>query len=191
MPKASKHQKEEEVWKDIEGYEGCYQISSLGRVKSLPRGKGSRSHPHILAPRYDGKGYTRVQLFKHNKGTDKKVHRLVAYAFLGEPPEGRTTINHIDGKHDNNRVSNLEWTSQLENNLHSIHVLKNRYVAIAKYDKELRHIKDYESVTAASKDTGAEMTNIVKACRDFPNKTCAGFIWKYISKPHGKRALSC
>lgn len=180
-----------EIWKDIKGYEGLYMVSSWGRIMSLPRGKGSSSTPKILSLRYDRNGYARIALWKNNKGSEKKVHRLVAYAFLGNPPKGKTTVNHKDGQHSDNRATNLEWVSQLENNLHAIQVLKNRFVAVAKYDKDMNHLADYESITAASKDAGAEKTNIVKACRAFPKKTCAGFFWKYISKPHGKRDILC
>lgn len=180
-----------EIWKDIKGYEGVYMISSFGRVMSLPRKKGARSSRKIISLKYDANGYARVSLWKNNKGRDEKVHRLVACAFLGEPPEGKSTVNHKDGRPWNNFVWNLEWASQLENNMHAINVLKNRFVAVARYDMNMKHIKDYESVTAASDDTGAEKTNIVKACRAFPKKTCAGFLWKYISKPRERRKMIC
>ena len=174
-----------ETWKDIEGYEGHYKVSSWGRVANLRR-PGHIGEIMILSPRYDQNGYAKVGLWNKNNVKECKVHRLVALAFLGYPPKGKETVNHKDGRHHNNFVWNLEWASQLENNLHSIHVLRNRYVPIARYDKEMKLLEEYESVTAASKDIGAEKTNIVKACRAFPNKTCAGYIWKYIGKKHGK-----
>lgn len=176
-----------EIWKDIKGYEGIYMASSYGNVMSLPRGKGSRTVPHILAPRYDGNGYVKVGLSKNNHTIDKKVHRLVAEAFLGESPRERPTVNHKDGNHANNKIENLEWASQLENNLHSIHVLKNRYVPIAKYSLDGRLLQEYESVTAAANDVGAWKTNIVKACNAFPKKSCAGFRWKYINGHHRRK----
>lgn len=177
-----------EVWKDVPGYEGLYQVSNLGRVKSLPK-KGGWSQAKILRPRYDRNGYNRVGLYKNGKSNEAKVHRLVATVFLGKAPEGKTTINHKDGNHSNNCVDNLEWASQLENNLHSIHILKNRYVPVARYSMDGHIIKEYESVTAAAQDVHAEKTNIVKACNGFPNRTCAGFVWGYINGHHKRRII--
>jgi len=101
--------REAERWKDVEGYEGLYQISTFGRVKSLQNGG------LILKPYSTGQaGHLTVKFRKKNI----KVHRLVAYAFL--PKEaGKDHVNHIDGDKRNNHVSNLEWCTPKENRVHA------------------------------------------------------------------------
>lgn len=113
-----------EVWKDISGYEGLYQISNLGRVKSLER-IDNNNHlvkEKILKPNDDGagKGYLYVNLGR--KGRAKKIHRLVAEAFMPNP-ENKKEVNHIDGDTKNNKIENLEWVTHQENCLHFTYVL--------------------------------------------------------------------
>lgn len=115
-----------EVWKDIEGFEGVYMVSSYGRVKSLPRplynGKGVfESKERIFKVAVSGKGYNEVTLSK-NKGCTHKVHRLVCVAFIPNL-EGKGEVNHIDGDKLNNRVTNLEWATRSENTQHAYTVL--------------------------------------------------------------------
>lgn len=112
-----------EIWKSIPGYEDFYEVSNLGRVRSLHTGIGGGKRPKdriLTAFTKPGRKYRHVYLTK-NKGTRKwRVHRLVALAFIGSPPdETRTTINHIDGDASNNIPENLEWASHLENMQHA------------------------------------------------------------------------
>lgn len=93
-----------EIWKDVVGYEGLYQVSNLGRVKSLFRYK------KILKQFEDNKGYLRVTLYKNNKSKSIKVHKLVAEAFIPNP-NNYDCINHKDENKTNNRVENLEFCS--------------------------------------------------------------------------------
>lgn len=104
-----------EVWKDIKGYEGLYQVSNLGRVKSLKHLK-----EYFLTYRIEGKGYASVALFKGTVSSRKsyKVHRLVADAFIPNP-ENKPQINHKDGNKLNNSVENLEWVTNQENIVHA------------------------------------------------------------------------
>lgn len=95
-----------ETWKNIEGYEGLYQISDMGNVKNLISGK-------ILKPFSDEKGYLRVNLFKDKKGKTFRVHRLVAQAFIPNP-NNKATVDHINTIKNDNRVSNLRWFTQKE-----------------------------------------------------------------------------
>lgn len=166
-----------EEWKDIEGYEGLYKISSRGRVLSYPR-KGSYHEPRCLTIKLDTHGYQIVDLYKNGKGKRKKVHRLVAQAFIPNPQK-KKTVNHKDGNPKNNCVDNLEWATQKENNLHCINILKNRFKPVASYNKNGNLVKQYESVTEAADDVGAQKTNIVKACRG-QIKSCAGLVWRYL-----------
>lgn len=118
----------EEIWKDIEGYEGLYQVSNLGRIKSLgrtiekigPKGKVFyRTYPQKnLVCKKDTKGYYRTNLALNGINKTVKVHRIVAQAFIPNP-ENKSQVNHIDGNKENNNVSNLEWCNNQENQDHS------------------------------------------------------------------------
>lgn len=96
----------EEVWKDIVGYEGKYQVSNLGRVKSLNY-KQTNSE-RILKENTDKKGYKRAHLFKNGKGVHISIHRLVAEAFIPNP-NNYPQVNHKDENKANNNMENLEW----------------------------------------------------------------------------------
>ena len=119
----------EEEWKDIEGYENKYQVSNLGRVKRILYKNQYSTKPkeNILAKRCDGKGYAQVILYKNGKGKSIKVHRLVGKAFIPNT-ENKPQINHINGIKDDNRVENLEWCTNRENQIHAfkIGLIKNR-----------------------------------------------------------------
>lgn len=99
---------QEEVWKDIKNYEGLYQISTYGRVKSFPR-KGALRKEKVLKPYKDGKNYYFVVgLHKDGKKQYKLIHRLVADAFIPNP-NNLPIVNHKDENKENNNVDNLEW----------------------------------------------------------------------------------
>lgn len=97
----------EEIWKDITGYEGLYQVSNLGRVRNVKSFK-------ILKPSYGVDGYLQLCLTKGSKKSTKKIHRLVAQAFM-ENINNYETIDHIDCNKTNNNVNNLEWCTREEN----------------------------------------------------------------------------
>ncbi len=102
-----------EVWKDIPGYEGHYQVSNLGRIKSL---KGNKIK--ILKSVSMKIGYTSVGLSLNGEVKLHYVHRLVAGLFI-DKPKGKTVVNHLDGIKNNNQSSNLEWVTKAENEIHA------------------------------------------------------------------------
>ena len=107
---------ESEIWKDVAEYEGFYQVSNKGNVRSVAR-KDSRGHRcggRILKPKYDRYGYLHVALYKNGKSKAKTVHRLVAEVFLPNP-ENSPQVNHMDEVKDNNELSNLEWCTHKYN----------------------------------------------------------------------------
>lgn len=112
-----------EEWKDIEGYEGIYQVSNYGNVKSLARQRRNSKGIYmqkekLLSLTNTSTGYKKVELVKNGKKKGYKVHRLVAMAFI-DNPENKPEVNHIDGNKINNHVDNLEWVTSSENSIHA------------------------------------------------------------------------
>ena len=142
---------EEEVWKPIKDYEGLYEISNLGRVKSLNyRGTGKGK---ILKNIKDRKGYLKVCLTKNGRHKIFRVHRLVAEAFIPNP-NNYPIVNHKDEVPSNNCVDNLEWCTYAYNNTYN-----NRHEragdaevhTVGVYDVEMHLIHKFPSITKASK----------------------------------------
>lgn len=108
-----------EMWKDIEGFEGLYQVSNLGRVKSLSRKCGTCYKKESIRKLSNSKdGYLKIRLVGKGKDITTRVHRLVATAFIPNL-NNKDTVNHIDGNKHNNAVSNLEWATRTEQLKHA------------------------------------------------------------------------
>lgn len=114
MEKFSKEELESERWKDIDGYDGMYEVSSLGRVRSKHSGELT-----VMKQRKEKSGYLRVGLWKENKVKRFYVHRLVAQAFIPNDDESKTIINHRNSIRDCNRVDNIEWCDYQYNNTYN------------------------------------------------------------------------
>lgn len=111
----------EEIWKDIKGYEGLYQVSNLGRVKRIKFINNIVEKPcnKILFNKNDNLGYVQVTLCKNNTRHYKRMHRLVAEAFIPNPLN-YPCVNHIDGNKQNNSINNLEWCTHSYNTRHAM-----------------------------------------------------------------------
>ena len=155
-----------EIWKDIKDYEGLYQISNYGRVKSL--GNSQKRKEKILKPEYSNKDYACVHLRKDGKNKKYRIHRLVAEAFMPNP-DNLPCVNHKDENKLNNKVENLEWCTHLYN----CHYLKD---PLEVYCLDLN--KHFVSATEASAYTGICRSSIVKACRD-QLYSAGGMLWCY------------
>lgn len=101
---------EEEIWKDIPNYEGLYQVSNLGKIKSNYNNK-------ILKPSIDKFGYVRFSATKNKKQKTLRIHRLVKEIF--DPISNFLQVNHKDGNKQNNKLNNLEWCTDSENKIHA------------------------------------------------------------------------
>ena len=137
-----------EIWKDIKNYEGLYQISNFGNVKSFKRKEKE------LRKCKNARGYLVVSLCSNRIAKKFYVHRLVAQTFL-DNPKNYCQVNHIDGNKKNNAVNNLEWVNSQENMKHAYEnkLTKGRRKKVYQYDLNGNLINIYESRTKASKET--------------------------------------
>lgn len=112
----------EEIWKDVVHYEGLYEVSNLGRVRSTSTKKIKPQHSNYNKKTGQG-GYMVVNLWKFNKGKNEYVHRLVAMAFIPNP-NNLPQVNHKDEVKTNNEASNLEWVTSKQNNNYGTHIVR-------------------------------------------------------------------
>lgn len=195
----------EEVWKDIKGYEGLYQISTNGRVKSLLKVTkfGNRlkvNEEMILKPALGKRGYYVVSLNHNGKSKTFTIHRLIAEAFIPNPLN-KKFIDHINTIKTDNRIENLRWVTSKENS-NNILTLKHssestskkwkegcynnrnniHYRKVQQFDKEGNLIATYDSIIEASEITGVERSSISAVCLGTNPKrhTAGGYIWKHL-----------
>lgn len=162
-----------EIFKDIQGYEGLYQISTHGNVKSLKYGK-----ERILKPAKDKKGYLYVGLSKQGKLKLYKVHRLVGIVFLPNP-NNLPEINHRDEDKVNNDCSNLEWCDVKYNRNYGTRTERSA-LSQSKQVMCLETGKVYPSTIEVERQLGFLRGNIASACRG-RLKQAYGFHWRYVS----------
>lgn len=168
---------EKEIWKDIEGYEGLYQVSNLGRVKSLPKQDGFVFlNTRILKP-LNINNRKRVVLVKNKKKKNFFIHQLVAKMFISNP-NNYFIINHIDGNPSNNNVNNLEWCTYKHNTRHAVKNNLIKHNKIAKYSLNNELIKIYDSMFEIEE---ADHSSVTRCCNGI-RKTAGGYKWKYVKE---------
>ena len=177
-----------EEWKDILGFEGLYQASNLGRVKSLERidARGRRLKEKILKTGINQYGYYLISLYKNSIQKVYLVHRLVWEAFNGQIPEG-LQVNHINEVKADNRLSNLNLMTHKENMNYGSRTersakkqinRKDQSKTILQFDLNDNFIKEYPSIQQIYRETGFSQGNI-SACCNGKYKQMYGFKWKY------------
>lgn len=187
-----KYTSNEEVWKDVRGYKGYYQVSNLGRVKSLNRtlSNGIRKKGIILKQHKRGLGYLFVVLSKGGEVKNRYAHRLVAEAFVPNSNK-HEEVDHKDANKTNNAVSNLEWVSRKENVKRSwekglmenqrraaIKVGRSRSKKVIKMNELGEPLEEYESQTEAARNVGIAQSSISMCCAG-KVKSAGGFLWKF------------
>ena len=182
----------EEIWKAVEDYEGIYEVSNLGRVRSLDQLVSYTSRwgtvayrptkGKVLTQRRMRNGYMGV-LFKVQGHTEMKlVHRLVAAAFVPNP-QNLETVNHKDEDKQNNRADNLEWMSRADNVRYGTGSQRKRTPMrkVEQLTTDWQHVAYFDSIKEASEATGVQTRHIGGCCRnEYGAKTAGGYRWRYI-----------
>lgn len=193
-----------EYWRNIEGYEGLYQVSNLGRVKSLGRvsvykdGRKKVLHERILHNFLSDQGYYHVMLCKNGETKRFKVHRLVAMAFIANP-DNLPVVNHKDENPQNNVVENLEWCTQAYNVRYGTMIERGRMKQfnrsdlskkVAQYTSDGELVDTFNSVSEVERMYPQFRTESVSRCcrggqilkgKWQPVTAYKGYIWKYIN----------
>ena len=190
-----------EIWRDIEGYNGLYQISNLGRVKSLEKkclsknGKYRINKEKILKLYTNSKdGYIRVGLWKNNKHHSFTLHKIVAQTFI-DNYDNKPCIDHINGDRTDNRVENLRWVTHKENNNNPI--TKKRHstnhpkvflgifgknnpssIPVLQFTIDGKLVRKWDCIRDIQRELGIDNTNISRCCRG-KQKTAGNFRWCY------------
>jgi hypothetical protein len=172
-----------EIWKDIEGYEGTHQVSTLGRVRSLDRTNtvGAKIKGKIMKQQSNKDGYMQVTIKSGVKKTFL-VHRLVAKAFIPNP-QNYLEVNHKDVNVKNNRIDNLEWCDRTYNcNYAGAHekVAKSLKIPVIQMDMNGNFIQEWDSIKEAAQALNIPSTNITCCCKHpEKRKSIHGYKWKY------------
>lgn len=181
-----------EEWRDVVGYEGLYQVSSMGRVKSLERklphwcGGERTVKERFLKPGAAREGYLIVCLSDGGKRKMFFVHRLVCQAFH-DNPENKLDVNHINENKTDNRACNLEWCTRKENCNHGTRnerMAKTKSKPVGQYTLDGELVKIWPSTMEVQRQTGFGQGNISYAANG-KYKQAYGFVWKYVEREEG------
>ncbi len=162
---------EVETFVKIEGFEK-YEVSNLGKVRNIKSGR-------VLKPYLTKKGYLRHPLHGHDKRKHLYLHRIIATAFI-DNPEGKPCVNHIDENKLNNDLSNLEWCSVRENNIHGTRTKRSsetRSKKVIQLDLNDNALNEFESMKQAGQETGTSAGDISKCCNG-KRKSAGGYKWR-------------
>lgn len=178
----------EEIWKDINGYEGFYQVSNLGRVRSMDRYVNGNHitcdfqfmKGKIRKPVQDKLGYLKVSLRKNGSYKTYLIHRLVAEAFIPNP-NNLPCVNHKDENPGNPNVDNLEWCTTDYNLKYSNvaeRINKFKFRKVIQYDLNMNEIQKWNSLKEAAIFVNTAQQNISRCCKG-RCETCGGYKWRY------------
>lgn len=182
---------EQEIWRPVKNYEGLYEVSNFGRVRSLTRKvKTSKGITQtwigkMLTPGKSGNGYYYVTLSKNGKSKARRVHILVAQAFLPNK-ENYQQVNHIDGDKSNNDFSNLEWCTPHQNIKHAVsNGLFNNPIILQFKNGKL--VGAFHSTRDAAKATGLPYSAIGKCIQHSPeHKHVGGYVFRKATEIYGR-----
>lgn len=182
----------EEIWADIKGYEGLYQVSNLGRVKSLAKivARGRLQGERILKPGIDKTGYQRVNLYKNGKHKRYSVHRLVLTAFKPVDNMNNLDVNHKDEVKTNNTLENLEWMTHKENNNYGTRTARTS-LPVVQLTLDGKLVNIWRSSHEAEREGGYHPGNINSCCKNKfhrpGNNIYKGYRWCYLHEYLHKR----
>ena len=165
----------EEIWCPIKGYEGIYEVSDQGRVRSLKFGK-----ERILKQGKPQNGYLQVDLYKNGEQKKYLVHRLVSKTFIPNP-DNLPEVNHIDEDKENNTVQNLEWCDRKYNQNYGNRTQRQSEKCskpVLQYTKSGEFVREWKSATDVERNLGYYSQNISSCCTG-KRKNAHNFIWRY------------
>lgn len=167
----------QEIWKPIKGFDGRYEVSNYGRVRSYARNLTTKKVPYAISQSMTRRGYKHVLLMKGGKCLYPNVHRLVAETFVPNP-ENKPEVNHIDGDPTNNTVENLEWVTRSENHLHRVYALKSNPLKRCRPVQCVETGEVFPSVRAAAREYNCDHKNIQRAVSGRYETACK-LHWRY------------